>query len=683
MNRRKKSALFSVSVASLGLVAGALMVLPNSTQAEETLFSSMSYSETTEYLSGEYQISEQNVTAALETKTLIAEVKDRSILENDTTIVNKTNIFGNYYVIEYRSAAEAVSGYANLKKNGVENIVLNESVTSAEDPQTYDTNEFKAWGTKTMYLDKYTQDLSKNTTPVVVAVLDSGIYADHELFTDTTARDRLSMGLAKDFVNNDDDPSDDNGHGTMVASAITQSTPKNVTVVPVKVLGSDGKGTVADVLCGIAHVMDRVHVINLSIGFETKEVSQQVLNTIEAAMVQAKNAGAIVVAAAGNENASEVTYPAAFSSVIGVSSVGQSNEFSSSFSNHGKGIDFAAPGEMVALAYNKASNSYAKASGTSFSAPFVAAAVADVLVENPGYTFEQVYDYLKLNAEDLGTAGWDEYYGWGSLSFHINRYADLKINSIDGIPSEWTNKDVEVTVKAASSNYNIEKADLSEGATLATPSLWTALATASKTLAEKMTISKNGTYTVWLKNSAHETASKSFTVSKIDKTAPVIQTSLKASDITAEGFKLSLALIENTSGVTKIEWFYKATEDDEYTLLSEELDAEVNAEGEFAMTKARSFDGLTEGDYVAYAKIYDQAGNVTKTDELKFVVSAQGGEYGGDTLVNQPTPDATKTDASNNPVPNPKTDNQSILSIALAGGAFVLLGTTVVMRKRR
>ncbi len=679
MNRRKKSALFSVSVASLGLVAGALMVLPNKAQAEEAMLASMSYSETTEYLSGKYEISEQNVTAALETKTLIAEVKDSSILDNDPTIAKKTNIFGNYYVIEYRSATEVANGYANLKKSGAENITLNETMTSTGTETSY----AEAWGRQTMYLDKYVEDLSENTTPVTIAVLDSGILAEHEIFTNTTAQDRLSMALAKDFVNDDNVPNDDSGHGTMVASVIAQSTPKNVKIIPVKVLSSDGKGTVADVLCGMAHVKDRVHVINLSIGFETKEVSKQVLNTIEAAMTEVKNAGAIVVAAAGNEKASEVIYPAAFSSVIGVSSVGKTNEFSSDFSNHGKGIDFAAPGEGLVMASTTGTDKYTLAYGTSFSAPFVSAAVANILVENPGYNFEQVYDYLKLNAEDLGTAGWDEYYGWGSLSFHINRYADLKINSIDGIPSEWTNKDIEVTVNAASSKYNIKEADLSEGTKLTTPSLWTALAKADKTLAEKRTISKNGTYTLWLKNSANETASKSFTVSKIDKTAPALQTNLKASDITAESFKLSIALIENTSGITKIEWYYKAAKDADYTLLSEKLNAEVNAEGEFAMVKTHAFDGLTEGDYVAYAKIYDQAGNVTKTDELNFTVSAQGGEYGGDTLIDQPKPDAIKTDTPTNKVPNPKTDSQGVLPAALAGGAFILLGTTVIMRKRR
>lgn len=62
-------------------------------------------------------------------------------------------------------------------------------------------------------------------------------------------------------------------------------------------------------------------------------------------------------------------------------------------------------------AYDDNENYYINIKGTSFSSPFLAAAIANIKMEYPSASQQEVFEYLKLNAEDLGDAGWDEYYG--------------------------------------------------------------------------------------------------------------------------------------------------------------------------------------------------------------------------------------------------------------------------------
>ncbi len=678
MNRRKKSALFSVSIASVGLVAGSLLVLSNNTRAEQLEFSAMSLSEASEILSKELKISKESVSEALATKQIIAKISDESILENDPTIVKYDRVLNGYYIIEYRTASEAATGYKELKDNDqAKNVILNQTL---EVSATSVSSENLAWGVNTMKLNEYASDLSSKNNIVTVAVLDTGIRADHEAFTENSLKDRLSMDLAYDFYNNDESPDDDYGHGTMVAGVIAESTPNNVKIIPIKVGGGDnGSVPATSFVYGLDRVAGKVDIINMSFGWEQKDVSADFMAGVDDVMNQVKELGTISVAAAGNEKASTIDYPAAAPAVISATSVGQANTFSTRFSNHGSRADFAAPGESLILPDFNGTNTYVSANGTSFSSPFVAAAIANILVENPSYTQEQVYDYLKLNAEDLGEAGWDEYYGWGSLSFHVNRYADLTISNIV-VPNDWVNEDVEISLNASSSAYNINKGVLGSGNVLTTPTAWTDITTPAKTLSETITISENGTYTVWLKNSNNETASKSFEVSKIDKDAPVIQTALKASDITEDSFKLSIAVIENGSGVKKIEWKYKLDEDDEYTTVTDDFSSSAGSASVLSTTKSHVFTDVESGEYNAYAVIYDYAGNSVTGEKLNFTISEEGGEFGGETLVDETQqPTATQTGATT----NPKTDSQSVLPVSLAGGAFVLLGAAVAIRRRR
>lgn len=243
----------------------------------------------------------------------------------------------------------------------------------------------------------------------VIAVVDTGVDYNHP---------DLSGRVIKggDFVNNDNDPMDDEGHGTHVAGIASATTDNgagiagaapDARVLAVKVLGSDGTGTLDQVAAGIDHARNRgAEIINLSLGCEgcTPDI-------LEKAVDDAAEAGIFVVAAAGNGNTSTKHYPAAYPSVMAVGATNQNDE-KASFSNHGGWVDMTAPG--VEVRSTVPGRGYASWSGTSMAAPHVAGVGA--LLAGEGLDRDGIRDRILAGVEDLGTAGKNASFGWGRLN---------------------------------------------------------------------------------------------------------------------------------------------------------------------------------------------------------------------------------------------------------------------------
>ncbi|MBL8145059.1 MAG: S8 family serine peptidase, partial [Anaerolineae bacterium] len=212
---------------------------------------------------------------------------------------------------------------------------------------------------------------SSSAAPVTVAVIDSGICAGHP-----DLAGRIVAGY--DFLDNDDLPQDTFGHGCAVSAIVAANAndgmgmagvAPNARIMPLRVLDEHGIGPYSAVAAALVYAADHgAQVINLSLGGAAAS------SVLEDAVQYALNKGVAVVAAAGNGGATApILYPAAYSPVIAVGAFDASGA-PASFSSGGTSADVLAPGVNILSA--ALDGGYTRLNGTSFAAPYVAAAIA-------------------------------------------------------------------------------------------------------------------------------------------------------------------------------------------------------------------------------------------------------------------------------------------------------------------
>ncbi len=209
-------------------------------------------------------------------------------------------------------------------------------------------------------------NLCQGSPSVVIAIVDTGID-----YTHPDLSGKVVAGY--DFVNNDSDPFDDNGHGTHCAGIAAAKTNNglgvagvgfNCSVMPVKVLNASGSGYLDAVANGVTYAVDHgAKVVSMSLGGSAGTA------TLQQAVDYAWNNGVVVVAAAGNSSTTSPSYPAFYTNCIAVAST-DANDLRSSFSNYGTWVDVAAPGSNILSTVP--GNQYQSWNGTSMACPAVA-----------------------------------------------------------------------------------------------------------------------------------------------------------------------------------------------------------------------------------------------------------------------------------------------------------------------
>jgi serine protease AprX len=303
---------------------------------------------------------------------------------------------------------------------------------------------------------------------VRVCIVDTGIAASHVMYAD-----RIDAASGRDFVNNDGNPEDDNGHGSHVAGIAGggdgnsinfgcagdepfQGVAWEATLVGVKVVDALGFGTESDLIAGIDHCANqttsggRADVINLSLGAGSF-VGTCDGDVIAQAANAAVDAGVVVVASSGNSGEpNALASPACGSKVIAVGATYDdpypdcewpfpecwewclqsdglcgclescSDCFPAEgqvacFSNQSALLDAVAPGCVTASANYQEPGGAEYMCGTSMAAPHVTGVAALVLSRKPSLTPAQVRQALRDGAVDLGVPGPDGAYGYGMV----------------------------------------------------------------------------------------------------------------------------------------------------------------------------------------------------------------------------------------------------------------------------
>ncbi|HSL98068.1 MAG TPA: S8 family serine peptidase [Candidatus Deferrimicrobiaceae bacterium] len=248
---------------------------------------------------------------------------------------------------------------------------------------------------------------------VVVAVLDTGYELTHPDLQGIPVVDPYNSRNGSTSV------TDGYGHGTHVAGTIAAATDNaigvagvapGVTIMPVKVLDSNGYGYWSDFLEGVDWAVARgADVVNMSLG---SGLSAAQVAAFQPTFTAAWQAGVMVVAAAGNNSNDTPFYPASFANVVSVSATNNSDT-KANFSNFGPMVDVSAPGVGITSTYK--GGTYRTMGGTSMATPHVVGLVALIRSVHPEYGLEAIETALKATALDLGDPGRDDLYGYGRI----------------------------------------------------------------------------------------------------------------------------------------------------------------------------------------------------------------------------------------------------------------------------
>lgn len=241
---------------------------------------------------------------------------------------------------------------------------------------------------------------------IVVAVLDTGVDANHPDLTG-----QLVSGW--NVYDDNPDTSDVYGHGTKVAGTIAAASNNGIgvtsvaweaSIMPVRISQPDGYAYFSTIAQGLIWAADHgARVANISYAASGSL-------SIQDAGAYMRSLGGLVTVSAGNSGRNEAFSPSP--SLLSVSATNSGDGFAS-WSSYGQYVDLSAPG--VGIWSTTRGGGYGSASGTSFSSPIVAGVIALMMAANPVLTPSELEDVLLGSALDLGSEGYDIYFGYGRV----------------------------------------------------------------------------------------------------------------------------------------------------------------------------------------------------------------------------------------------------------------------------
>lgn len=349
-------------------------------------------------------------------------------------------------------------------------------------------------------------DLTTGSSSIIVADIDTGVdYTHPDLAAnmwvntkeiqnngiDDDANGYIDDYLGWDFVNNDNDPMDDMGHGSHTVGTIAGVGNNGLGVVGVnwtskimalKFLDNQGGGYTDDGIEALIYAADMgARVASNSWGGAGYD------QALDDAINYGHDKGMVVVAAAGNSNADAMTSsPASSGAAITVAAT-DSTDARASFSNNGEKIDVAAPGVNILSVRSRSGwmcsssvtvgSDYCYVSGTSMATPHVAGLAALILSKNPALNPEEVRQILRVGANDLGTAGKDSSFGYGRINaFNSLQLANSKVLTpyihSPITPSDLSGTQIQIIGSVGGSNFASYKVELGSGIA---PTTWTSL----------------------------------------------------------------------------------------------------------------------------------------------------------------------------------------------------------------
>lgn len=491
-----------------------------------------------------------------------------------------------------------------LSHNPAIDFAEKDQYIKVEDTTPNDPEWPAEWGLAKAQVNK-AWDTTQGSAATVIAVLDTGV--------STVPLDLQNKVLSTgyDFVNNDTDPTDDNWHGTSVASIVAAATNNatglagtcwNCMILPVKVMASNGTGSVDTAASGITYAADHgAKIINMSFAAGGTD------RTLDSAIKYAQNKGLSLYAAAGNSGSTAMVYPAASNGVVSVAGT-DSNDVLYSWSDYGSWVKVAASGcDEVVFAME--ADTYGSGCGTSFATPVTAGIAGLLWSAKPAASATQIQQAILNNTDPVqGT----NQIGGGRINAYKAMQAILGTStSVDTTaptasitsPAAGTTVSGQVAVSVnAADNVGVTKVELYRNGTLYATStlspynfLWDTAAAA------------NGVYTLSAKaydaagnigTSATVSATVSNTSSTSDTVAPITTITSPTAGSTISGKVAVKAGATDNVGVVEMDVYIDGVL--KTTSTSGSVGYNWNTNG----------NSVKKGQHTITIKAYDAAGNV-------------------------------------------------------------------------
>jgi len=295
-------------------------------------------------------------------------------------------------------------------------------------------------------------DISTGSDESTIAILDTGVDGGHTEFSG-----RMVSGY--NFIGNNNNATDDHGHGTSCAG-IAAAEGNNSTgiagvcwdclIMPVKVLDSGGYGDDTGISNGIQWAAENgADVISMSLG------GGGYVSYTESAVDYATENGAVVIAASGNDNAGSISYPSAYSNCISVGALSPCNERKNTSScdgenfwgsNYGTGLDFLSPG--VRIHTTTMGGGYTSTfNGTSSACPHAAGIAGLIKSEANNISAYDVRSLMQQSSVDIGSPGFDTQTAYGivnaynslfNLLYNPDAFVDIESINLELAPESST-----------------------------------------------------------------------------------------------------------------------------------------------------------------------------------------------------------------------------------------------------
>lgn len=457
-----------------------------------------------------------------QTKTILVEADE---IEDNYDAIKETEIQEGLFILEYDTQKRTKKAYEYLQQRpeikkvqvdevSVINTINDESQTVYGEKEKKEKNDSNDYGAIAMGLDRYKKIVKDNGNPaqIIISTIGYGANIQNEYFNGKISEDYYN------FIESEEKSKDIHetiAQGSRVLEVIKESTSDNIKIMPLVVVNDEYYTTTASIVKAINYAIEKSDII-------CYEFCHKKNYMVELLLQKAFKENVPVCCVTKAEKENEEIFPANNSTTIAVSSVDKDLK-TTSYSGNGNYIDFVASSTDVQEIFNT-SSTVSKWSGAGYSNAHIASLIALIKTYNKQATILDIYNVLRNYCKDLGTQGRDGIYGYGFPDF-----TGIKISDIDKTLPEIKELNIDEEKWEKSKNINLKGSDniriygwnITKSKDV--PKDWKKLEIISNNLDVKDQIKDNGTYYIWVTDSAGNISYLTKEITKIDKVPPTIQ----------------------------------------------------------------------------------------------------------------------------------------------------------------